>query len=301
MRIQRSRLVGLLAGSAILVGGAAAHSVPASAGTLATHTCSGTPQSPGVLTGTFTNVVVQGACEVNAGHANVLDKLTIDAGGVLLAAFGLNDTTGTGTSGLSVADDIVVDSGATAVMGCDPQSFPCLDDPNGQAPTLSSTTQIGEDLIENAPLGVVVHHSTIGGNVQQVGGGGGFNCTPSGVFAVFGFPVFSAYEDSAIHGNVNIRGVNSCWLGLTRERIGGSVRLSNNQLADPDAIEILSNKIELNLVCQGNSMVWDSAEVTQHTLFPRTPQPNTVEGERQGQCVLSSPTTPGGPLGPGPF
>ena len=301
MHIPRAKSVGLLAGLAILLGTTAAHSMSASAGSLATHTCSGTPQSPGVLTGSFTNVVVQGACEVNQGQANVLDKLTIDPGGVLLAAFALNDATGAGTSGLSVADDIVIGAGGTLIMGCDPQSFPCLDDPNGQSPTLSSASHVGEDLIENAPLGVVVHNSTIGGNVQQVGGGGGTNCTPSGVFVSFGFPVFSAYEDSTIHGNVNISGVNSCWLGITRSKVGGSVRLSNNQLADPDAIEILSNAIEVNLVCLGNSMVWDSSEVTMNTLFPRTPHPNAVEGTRKGQCVLSSPTTPGGPLGPGPF
>jgi hypothetical protein len=66
-------------------------------------------------------------------------------------------------------------------------------------------------------------------------------------------------------------------------------------------IEILANHIEGNLVCLGNSRTWDSAEASFGHLFPRVPQPNTAEGRRGGQCVLSSPTTPGGPHGPGPF
>ena len=45
---------------------------------------------------------------------------------------------------------------------------------------------------------------------------------------------------------------------------------------------------------------WDSAEAG-NGLFPRIPQPNTVLRNRKGQCVLSSPTKPGGPPGPGPF
>ena len=47
-------------------------------------------------------------------------------------------------------------------------------------------------------------------------------------------------------------------------------------------------------------MMWDSGDLTDD-LFPRVPQPNTVDGKRSGQCVLSSPMSPGGPLGPGAF
>lgn len=75
---------------------------------------------------------------------------------------------------------------------------------------------------------------------------------------------------------------------------GGNVVVVNNNLADPDAVEILDNTITGNLVCQHNSMVWDSAELTQ-ALFPRLPEPNTVDGKRVGQCVTASPP------GSGPF
>jgi hypothetical protein len=78
------------------------------------------------------------------------------------------------------------------------------------------------------------------------------------------------------------------------------VHVLNDQLADPDAIEIVLNHIHGNLICQSDSMVWDSGDLSQD-LFPRVPQPNTVDGNRVGQCVLSSPMTAGGPLGPGPF
>jgi hypothetical protein len=78
--------------------------------------------------------------------------------------------------------------------------------------------------------------------------------------------------------------------------------LINNQLADPDAIEILANQISGNLLCLKNSQVWNSAEaVPGGELFPRDAEPNTVSGHRVGQCVLASPETAGGPSGPGPF
>jgi hypothetical protein len=89
-------------------------------------------------------------------------------------------------------------------------------------------------------------------------------------------------------------------MGTARVDIGGNASYVNNQLADPDAIEVVLNHIHGNLSCQGNSMMWDSGDLTDD-LFPRVPQPNTVDGNRSGQCVLSSPMSPGGPLGPGAF
>ena len=128
----------------------------------------------------------------------------------------------------------------------------------------------------------------------------GFNCDPSGVFAAFGSPVFSTYEDSSVGGNLDVSNVTSCWLGTARVDIGGNASYANNQIADPDAIEIVFNHIHGNLSCQGNSMVWDSGDLSDNP-FPRVPQPNTVDGKRSGQCVLSSAMSPGGPLGPGQF
>jgi len=89
-------------------------------------------------------------------------------------------------------------------------------------------------------------------------------------------------------------------MGIVQLHVGNTMVMYENKLADPDAIEILANHIAGNLICRGNSRTWDSAEAG-NGLFPHVPQPNTVLRNRKGQCVLSSPTKPGGPSGPGPF
>jgi hypothetical protein len=117
----------------MLVGGLVTSTValaPAAAATAGHHRadiCSGTPQSPGVLTGKHrSDVVVKGACEVNAGRAFVGGDLTLSPGAVLIAAFALNDQTGKGSSSLTVAGDLRVRAGGALILGCDPSSFPCL-------------------------------------------------------------------------------------------------------------------------------------------------------------------------------
>ena len=118
----------------------------------------------------------------------------------------------------------------------------------------------------------------------------------------FPFGVFSDYEDNTIGGSIDVIGLDSCWLGLARDNVGRNVKILNDQLADPDAIEILANQIGNNLVCHNNSMVWNSVELSEEegVVFPREPLPNEAR-HRVGQCVLSSPLSEGGPLGPGPF
>jgi hypothetical protein len=262
--------------------------------------CSGTFASPGVLVGTYTsNVTVEGACLVNAGPAVIEGNLTVGPGAVLLAAFA--------SSNLTVKGNLQVQSGATLILGCESQSaYACLDNAAG-----SSQDSVSGNLIAQQPLGVVVHRTTINGNVVESGGGGGFTCDNKGPtvggFPVFGaafggLPVFSGYEDTAVHGNLSVIGLTSCWLGVARAQVSGNVILNNNQLADDDAIEIISNSISGNLICQQNSMVWDSVEHTPGgALFPRDAMPNTVSGNRVGQCVLAGPVVEGGPSGPGAF
>jgi hypothetical protein len=275
------------------------------------YTCSGASfMSPGVLSGTHGSVRVSGFCVVNAGPALVKGDLTVLDGAVLVSAFGLNDTTGTGHSSLTVRGDIRVRKGATAILGCFPTSFPCIDDPGGQfnstvPPTFSSPVVVKGDLVATNPLAVIVHDGTIGGDVTERGGGGGFNCNPAGIFQRFGSPVYSDYEDSSIRGDLRISGLNSCWLGAARVHIGGDASFVNDQLADLDAIEILSNTIKGDLVCLHNSFVWDSADSFLNppgVLWPRAQEPNTVRGDRVGQCnVLQNPATEFASPGPLPF
>jgi hypothetical protein len=262
----------------------------APAGAAGPATCSGTVDSPGSVAGTISgSLQISGVCFVDAGPLTVNGNLTVQPGAALLAAFGASG------SDVTVNGNIDVKSGGAMILGCNPVSSPCFDDPS-----TTVTATVNGNLTSSQALGVIVHNAAIAGNVEQHGGGGGFNCDPSGVFAAFGSPVFSTYEDSSIGGNLSISNVTSCWLGTARVDIGGNASYVGNQLADPDAIEVVLNHIHGNLSCQGNSMMWDSGDLSDD-LFPRVPQPNTVDGKRSGQCVLSSPLTDGGPLGPGAF
>jgi hypothetical protein len=259
------------------------------------YRCTGTAEAPGILSGQYrSGVFVEGVCKVNSGPAVVRGRLVITEGSTLLAAYGQDG------SRLTVHGWVRVLKGGTLLLGCEPEHFACLDDPDPEDPTLSSSGRIFGNLRAIEALGVVVHNSRISGRVRQIGGGGGESCEPTGAFAEFGSPVYSDYEDTTIRGNISVSGLESCWLGLIRLHVSGNMRVKENQLADPDAIEILSNVIHGNLVCVGNSQVWNSADLTEE-LFPRAPEPNTVFGRRRGQCVLASPETEGGEPGPGPF
>jgi hypothetical protein len=279
------------------------------------HVCSGTFKKPGVLHGTYpSGAVVKGVCFVNAGPAKVVGNLAVSKGSVLAAAFGLNDKTHKGHSSLIVTGNVIVGKGASAALGCrvnkNGSGFPCIDDPHPHKATLTSAETVKGGLIEKAPLGVVVHNTRIDGNWSETGGGGGLNCNPIGPFKKLKSPVFSAIEDSTVEGNLTISGMKTCWVGVARVKIQGNATFNNNELADPDGIEIVLNHIAGNLACAGNSHpagapagaqpVWDSGDLSQN-LYPRTPQPNTVAGTRSGQCQLASPATQGGALGPGPF
>jgi hypothetical protein len=247
----------------------------------APYTCSGSLDTPGVLSGTYeTNVLVSGFCTVG-GPTTVAGNLMLQSGSVLVA----DDFTVTG--------NVTVGSGATLIGGPTEEG-----DESGPPPP--PTFHVGGNLIATQPLGVVLHGSAIDGNVVEAGGGGGFTCDPSGIFTVFDSPVFSVIgEGSHVGGNVTFTGLTSCWLGITHSQIDGSIHMLNNQLADPDAVEILDNDIGGNIVCQQNSMMWDSADITED-LYPRQWEPNRVAGMRVGQCVTAPPLTPDG-TSPGPF
>jgi hypothetical protein len=260
------------------------------------NTCTGStdnfPTELGSLSGTYSgHVKISGACAVDgAGPTTINGNLTIGKGSTLIAAFA--------SSPLTVTGNVRVQRGGTLILGCLASSSACFDDPDQENPTLNGPATVGGNLIARSALSVIVHGASIGGSVIQHRGGGGFTCDPQGAF---GGPAYSTYEDSTIGGSIDLKGLRSCWLGINRDQVHHSVRVFNNKLADPDAIEILSNHIHGNLNCRRNSMVWDSSDQVEGSLFPREPHPNTVDGKRKGQCVLSSPTTEGGPLGPGPF
>jgi hypothetical protein len=281
--------LGGLVAALIVVPGLAASAV----GAVTTTTCSGTLTAPGVLTGTFPgNVIVKGFCEVNAGQAVVTGNLTIAPGGGVVAAFALNDKTHSGFSSLTVKKNVVVGRAATLILGCEPNFFTCVDD-NGKPPTLQSRGTIGGSLLASAPLGVLVHNSTIAGLVTETGGGGGLSCTPTGIFKLFNSPVFSDYEDNILGDSVSVTQVHSCWLGLLRNTVFGTLTFSSNKMADPDANEVLHNYVNRSLTCQGNVPAVQYGDSGS--------SPNAVHGAATGQCSFSrlAPNpAPNGPLSP---
>ncbi len=316
MRVSVRVWLAVLGATSLALAVFAAGSAASSGATAAPHICKGKLGKPGLLVGSYSSgVVVQGACRVQDGPVHVTGTLTVDKGSALNAAFSRNHLTHHGSSSLTVTGNLVVDKGATVVLGCkvnpSGSGFPCFDDPNSHHPTLTSSDTIKGSLIEHAPLGVVVHNSKISGNWSETGGGGGVNCIPTGPFKKLMSPAYSDIEDSSLGGNLTISGMKACWVGVARVHIKGSATFTNNDLADPDGIEIVSNVIAKSLSCTGNGHppgsppiaqpVWDSGDPVMGQLFPRDPEPNTVSGTRSGQCALSSPTTAGGALGPGAF
>jgi hypothetical protein len=302
----RARSVGLTAAAiATLAGGALVAASASGASSPKPTVCSGSPSKPGVLVGKVTgNVIVKGVCEVDHGSATVDGSLTVRAGGVFGAVFGHNDKTGKGVSDLKVTGDLIVGRGAAAFIGCEAAHSPCNDD-SQTAPTLNNKVSIGGSIIANGALAVIAHVTKVGGNVVDNGGGGGVSCsTMPGFFAVIKSPAFSDFEDDSIAGTVTIENLGSCWLGALRDKVGKSFTLSDNKMADPDAIEIGANTIGGNLACSGNTnavpssaAVWDTTDISPNVTYPRAFKPNKVKGHRSGQCVKSTPTTMGGPYG----
>jgi hypothetical protein len=64
---------------------------------------------------------------------------------------------------------------------------------------------------------------------------------------------------STVGGNLGVTGLTSCRLEMARDHVDGGMRVLNDRLPDPDAIEILANDITGNLICLGNSTVLDTS------------------------------------------
>jgi hypothetical protein len=264
----------------------------------APHVCTGTTTKPGVLTGRYgSGVVVKGFCEVNSGPAHVIGTLKLGHGAALIAAFGKHH------SKLTVTGDVTVGRGASLDLGCNTTSNPCADDPNQNKPTLTGPGTVTGDITSTSPLGVIIHSTTIGGDVTQTGGGGGLSCAPpkTGPFSLFMSPVFSDYEDNTISGNLTVTKLTSCYLGIIRNH-ASTLKVTYDSMGDPDAIEIEANVIKHNLACWHDKQhVWDSHETTQTGIYPRALSRNIVHGKRMGQCQKAGPLTADGPPAGGPF
>lgn len=212
-----------------------------------THVCHGTPRHPGELIGVNLDVIVRGLCLVQRGPVAVSRNVIITRGSALIAAFGRHNTH------MNISGSIIVHKGGALLLGCNPRSFPCLDDPSKKHPTLTSRNSVGGSIVGLAALGLVVHNNWIGHSIAQSGGGGGLTCTPKGVFKLHHSPAYSAYEDNWIGGGIFIKNLRTCWLGVIRNWTGDSVHVVKNRAKDPDAMEVVSNSVHGNLVCSQNS------------------------------------------------
>jgi hypothetical protein len=113
----------------------------------------------------------------------------------------------------------------------------------------------------NGAASLQIHSTRVSGGVSMNGGSG----------------FFSAIEDNTINGGVTIDGYSGFWLGFIRNTVHGTVNISNNGMHDPDAIEIVTNQIDGNLVCHANipngPTVGDSGGL-----------PNQVSGQKIDEC-----------------
>jgi hypothetical protein len=156
---------------------------------------------------------------------------------------------------VTISSGLFVDRGATFVLG------------SGEAPGDNGTISGGVHSTHAAS--VQIHFVTINGGVGLLGGSGPFG----GPFGM----TWNTIEDSQINGHVLVAAYNGFWLGFIRNSVIGSVVFVGNVLPDPDGNEYVTNTIQGNLLCFGNSpapQIGDSEG-----------SPNVVTGRKLGQCA----------------
>jgi len=207
-----------------------------------------------IRSGSYASLRITGVCTLgNRAYTIVRGNLVVGHHGVLNAI----------THGhLGVWGNLKVRSGGAVGLGCSP-AIGC---------DVTTHDHIQGNVIADGALAMIFHSNRIDGNYVQTGGGGGVNCNP----VLLGGPAYTTNEDSRIGGNVTITGLRSCWMGMFRNHVGGTVRIKYNRFADPDADEIQTNTIAGDLICRGNTpppQQGDSAGLL-----------NTVAGMKIGQC-----------------
>ncbi len=238
---------GLLVGAMVSTGTAGAASAQ-----FGNVTCAG----GGIHAGTYQSLRITGVCTVHAGkRVDVVGDVTVARGATLNA---ITQSTFNVGGDLTAGQDAIVGLGCNDEVGC----------------SASTHDHIGGSLRAFNAAAVVDEQERIGGDVVIRGGGGSEDCSST---ALFGGPYFATIHDSYVGGNVVFRDVHSCWFGLIRTKVGGSVTILDNEMGDADAMEIVTNRIGGNLSCFGNdphAQVGDSGGA-----------PNVVGGKRRGECA----------------
>lgn len=225
------------------------------------YTCTGGT----IPAGHYWSLTVTGVCYAPSGDVNVARDVTVAPGALLDAVSPGDPTTGTPVvpATVNIGGNVFVGNGAVLLFGCSPQ-ISC-----GNPPGVTFD-HIGGSLIALGAQGVVVHSATIGGNVYVLGGGGGAaadtcNAQAPGAPTVTNLepwsldpglyftPVYTDVEDTTIGGSLKIANLDSCWLGTLRDQVGRDAWISNNNMGDPDAMEVGSNLIGGDLGCVNNT------------------------------------------------
>ena len=233
-------------------------------GTAKSTTCAGGSIAPG----TYGSLAITGVCAVDQGVVKVRHSMVVEPNASLFAAFGNGPQ-------LAVGGNLYVQRNAVLVLGCEPEAFACINDPDQSVGTFSSKGTVYGNLSAVHPLAVIVHNAHIGHNLRIHEGGGGYNCNSQD--ALFGSPAYATVEDTSIGGNASIDKMRTCWLGFFRTTVGGWVKYQNNSTADPDGNEVDTNAVQGNLVCSGNN---PAAQVGDSGGFP-----NVVFGTATGECA----------------
>jgi hypothetical protein len=257
--------------------------------------------------GTYTQVTVTGICHilgavtgpaVGPGGAEVITNCNAPGGtvhvlGNLIIAPNAFLDAGSCAPAVAVGGNVSVGSGGTFILGCSPflvimppvPPFPTL------CPGITTSDSIGGNVTADHALAVIFHANTINGNLSVEGGGGGLNCNPdanlsAALDSAHGdqgpTPAYNDFENSTIGGVVSISGLQGCWFGILRNQVQKNLILTDNTFVDADAMEVLDNIVEGNLICFGNSPtvhVGDSGDTA----------PNKVTGKQLGQCTPPLP------------
>jgi len=226
-------------------------------------TCSG----GSVAAGSYQSLTISGFFTVDAGNVSVAHDVTVAPGGELIAAFGGSD--------VHVGGNLSVQANGVLILGCEPEAFVCVNDPDQNVGTLITNDTIGRNLTTQGALAVIVHATKIGLNEVVHGGGGGVTCA-STIPNIPGPPAYIDFEDTSVGGNAIIQGVESCWAGFIRDTVGHNVIYQRNTFADPDASELTTNTVAGNMICFGNS--------PQVQFGDSTGAPDKVGGHALGEC-----------------
>jgi hypothetical protein len=259
----RIKLTGVFAGAALAAAAAIAGAAPAAAA--GNYTCSGGSFfSPSIIpAGTYASMTVTGFCEPAPGTVTVQNLAVAPGAG--LASMVASST-------LTIMGSVDVQPGGMFAIGCGTSVLSdatCPDNPDA-----TSTDSIGRNLNTSGAALVIVHFSSIGGNVEMNGGGGGLTCDN---LASVPTPPYVDFDYDNIGRNAAVTGLETCWDGFSNSTIGGNVAFSNNQTLIGDGNFVGGNTIGRNLSCFGNSPTPHLSDVI--------PTPNSVSGHTAGQCV----------------